>query len=116
MGRYNGQGLGKEHEILLRCTKGCWAAERAEIIEHIIRAYASNTIYTCRFQFLLFWLTGVEYVKVLLQDGRMVGAVLIGDTDLEVGAVVNNFDTFLTYITCIAWPCMLCMLLFVDIF
>ena len=28
---------------------------------------------------------GVEYVKVVLQDGRMVGAVLIGETDLEVG-------------------------------
>lgn len=25
----------------------------------------------------------MEYVKVLLQNGRMVGAVLIGETDLE---------------------------------
>lgn len=29
-------------------------------------------------------LLGVEYVKVILKDGRMVGAILIGDTDLEV--------------------------------
>ena len=27
---------------------------------------------------------GMEYVKVVLQNGLMVGAVLIGDTDLEV--------------------------------
>lgn len=27
---------------------------------------------------------GVEYVKVVLVSGRMVGAVLVGDTDLEV--------------------------------
>lgn len=26
---------------------------------------------------------GKEYVKVVLRDGRMQGAVLIGDTDLE---------------------------------
>ena len=28
---------------------------------------------------------GVEYIKVVLQNGRMVGAVLVGDTELEVG-------------------------------
>jgi NAD(P)H-nitrite reductase large subunit len=27
--------------------------------------------------------TGEEYVKVVLQDGRLQGAVLIGETDLE---------------------------------
>ena len=31
-----------------------------------------------------FLLLGVEYVKVVLQDGRMIGAILIGETDLEV--------------------------------
>ena len=29
-------------------------------------------------------LLGHEYVKVILQNKRMVGAILIGDTDLEV--------------------------------
>ncbi|OCT87974.1 pyridine nucleotide-disulfide oxidoreductase domain-containing protein 1 [Xenopus laevis] len=47
LGKYNGQGLGREHELLLRCTRG-----------H-------------------------EYVKLVMQGGRMVGALLIGDTDLE---------------------------------
>ena len=27
---------------------------------------------------------GEEYVKAVLKDGRMVGAILIGETDLEV--------------------------------
>ena len=27
---------------------------------------------------------GREYIKVILQNKRMVGAILIGDTDLEV--------------------------------
>ncbi len=35
--------------------------------------------------FLFYYnLLGVEYIKVVLKDGRMVGAVLIGETDLEV--------------------------------
>ncbi|XP_005998922.1 pyridine nucleotide-disulfide oxidoreductase domain-containing protein 1 [Latimeria chalumnae] len=47
LGKYNAQGLGTDHELLLRCTKG------------------------------------QEYVKVVLQNGRMMGAILIGETDLE---------------------------------
>ena len=34
---------------------------------------------------------GHEYIKVILQNKRMVGAILIGDTDLEVK---NNFVVF----------------------
>ncbi|XP_035698510.1 pyridine nucleotide-disulfide oxidoreductase domain-containing protein 1-like isoform X1 [Branchiostoma floridae] len=59
LGRYNAQGLGKDHELLLRCTKG------------------------------------LEYVKVVLQAGRMQGAVLIGDTDLEEtfeNLIINGMD------------------------
>ncbi|CAH1243854.1 PYROXD1 [Branchiostoma lanceolatum] len=59
LGRYNAQGLGKDYELLLRCTKG------------------------------------LEYVKVVLQAGRMQGAVLIGDTDLEEtfeNLIVNGMD------------------------
>ena len=56
-------------------------------------------MYTQTFNLLVLWnesgaillvmsfsliLLGVEYVKVILKDGRMVGAILIGDTDLEV--------------------------------
>ncbi|KAM3926685.1 pyridine nucleotide-disulfide oxidoreductase domain-containing protein 1 isoform 2-T2 [Leptodactylus fuscus] len=59
LGKYNGQGLGGDHELLLRCTKG------------------------------------QEYVKVVLQGGRMMGAVLIGDTDLEEtfeNLILNQMD------------------------
>ncbi|XP_058936689.1 pyridine nucleotide-disulfide oxidoreductase domain-containing protein 1 isoform X1 [Kogia breviceps] len=47
LGKYNAQGLGLDHELILRCTKG------------------------------------QEYIKAVLQNGRMMGAVLIGETDLE---------------------------------
>ncbi|XP_006889123.1 PREDICTED: pyridine nucleotide-disulfide oxidoreductase domain-containing protein 1 [Elephantulus edwardii] len=47
LGKYNAQGLGSDHELMLRCTKG------------------------------------QEYVKVVMQNGRMMGAILIGETDLE---------------------------------
>lgn len=29
------------------------------------------------------FLSGLEYVKVVLRDGRMEGVILIGETDLE---------------------------------
>ncbi|RXN05140.1 pyridine nucleotide-disulfide oxidoreductase domain-containing 1 [Labeo rohita] len=56
---FNYKGLGQDHELLLRCTKG------------------------------------QEYVKVVLTGGRMVGAVLIGDTDLEEtfeNLILNQMD------------------------
>ncbi|XP_042529311.1 pyridine nucleotide-disulfide oxidoreductase domain-containing protein 1 [Dipodomys spectabilis] len=59
LGKYNAQGLGADHELMLRCTQG------------------------------------LEYVKVVLQDGRMVGAVLIGETDLEEtfeNLILNQMD------------------------
>ncbi|KAA0721168.1 Pyridine nucleotide-disulfide oxidoreductase domain-containing protein 1 [Triplophysa tibetana] len=59
LGKFNAQGLGQDHELLLRCTKGR------------------------------------EYVKVVLSGGRMVGAVLIGDSDLEEtfeNLILNQMD------------------------
>ncbi|XP_070532147.1 pyridine nucleotide-disulfide oxidoreductase domain-containing protein 1-like [Ptychodera flava] len=59
LGKYNGQGLGKNYEILLRLTKG------------------------------------EEFVKVVLHDNRMYGAILIGDTDLEEtfeNLILNQMD------------------------
>ncbi|CAH4032221.1 pyridine nucleotide-disulfide oxidoreductase domain-containing protein 1 isoform X1 [Pieris brassicae] len=47
LGKYNGQGLDKKYEILLRVTHG-----------H-------------------------EYIKFVLQNGKLQGAILIGETDLE---------------------------------
>ncbi|XP_060632579.2 pyridine nucleotide-disulfide oxidoreductase domain-containing protein 1 [Anolis sagrei] len=59
LGKYNAQGLGSNHELMLRCTKG------------------------------------LEYVKVVMQNGRMLGAVLIGETDLEEtfeNLILNQMD------------------------
>lgn len=59
LGKFNAQGLGLDHELLVRCTKG------------------------------------QEYVKVVLSGGRMVGAVLIGETDLEEtfeNLILNQMD------------------------
>lgn len=59
LGKFNGQGLGLNQELLVRCTKG-----------H-------------------------EYVKVVLSGGRMLGAVLIGETDLEEtfeNLILNQMD------------------------
>lgn len=59
LGKFNGQGLGANQELLVRCTKG------------------------------------QEYVKVVLSGGRMVGAVLIGETDLEEtfeNLILNQMD------------------------
>ena len=36
----------------------------------------------------LFNIPGKEYIKAILQNGRMVGAILIGETDLEVQPTV----------------------------
>uniref|UniRef100_UPI00358F0E13 pyridine nucleotide-disulfide oxidoreductase domain-containing protein 1 n=1 Tax=Myxine glutinosa TaxID=7769 RepID=UPI00358F0E13 len=59
LGRYNGQGLGSDCELLLRCTPG------------------------------------VEYVKLVMQCGRVVGALFVGDTDLEEtfeNLILNQMD------------------------
>lgn len=59
LGKFNGQGLGPDHELLVRITKG------------------------------------QEYVKVVLSGGRMVGALLIGETDLEEtfeNLILNQMD------------------------
>ncbi|XP_054845312.1 pyridine nucleotide-disulfide oxidoreductase domain-containing protein 1 [Eublepharis macularius] len=59
LGKYNSQGLGLDHELMLRCTKG------------------------------------QEYVKVAMQNGRMMGALLIGETDLEEtfeNLILNQMD------------------------
>ncbi|KAM4820401.1 pyridine nucleotide-disulfide oxidoreductase domain-containing protein 1 [Thomomys bottae] len=59
LGKYNAQGLGADHELMLRCTRG------------------------------------LEYVKAVVQNGRMVGAVLIGETDLEEtfeNLILNQMD------------------------
>lgn len=59
LGRYNGQGLGTDYEILLRSTPG------------------------------------QEYIKFILQSGRLRGAILIGNTELAEtceNLILNGID------------------------
>ncbi|XP_022226581.2 pyridine nucleotide-disulfide oxidoreductase domain-containing protein 1 [Drosophila obscura] len=59
LGRFNGQGLGRDYELLVRCTRN------------------------------------KEYIKFVLQNGRLRGAILIGDTDLAEtceNLILNGID------------------------
>ncbi|KAH8409899.1 hypothetical protein KR009_000590 [Drosophila setifemur] len=59
LGRFNGQSLGRDYEMLVRCT---------------------------RYK---------EYIKFVLQNGRLRGAILIGDTDLAEtceNLILNGID------------------------
>ncbi|XP_016994340.2 pyridine nucleotide-disulfide oxidoreductase domain-containing protein 1 [Drosophila takahashii] len=59
LGRFNGQDLGQDYEILVRCTRN------------------------------------KEYIKFVLQRGRLRGAMLIGDTDLAEtceNLILNGID------------------------
>ena len=59
LGRYNGQGMANNYELLVRCTRGD------------------------------------EYVKVVLHGGKMCGALLVGETDLEEtfeNLILNGMD------------------------
>ena len=59
LGKFNGQGLNNDYQVLLRCTKG------------------------------------KEYVKVIIHNGCIYGALLIGDTDLEEtleNLIMNQMD------------------------
>ena len=40
-------------------------------------------------------------MKVVLKEGRMVGAILIGETDLEVRYGVKGHDSAISYISSI---------------
>jgi hypothetical protein len=66
LGKFNAQGLGNDYELLVRCTPG------VTVYDHLG---------VCSYQLIF---AGLEYVKVVLQNGRMQGAILIGETDLEV--------------------------------
>ena len=58
---------------------------------YVLTLRQTNCITMAMFTIMILILCiGMEYVKVVLQKGRMVGAVLIGDTDLEVGSGIER--------------------------
>ena len=62
----------------------------------IVVCHVHNTMMLIKYNHIIFMVefedsqylchidTGKEYVKVILHNSRMVGAILIGETDLEV--------------------------------
>lgn len=60
--------------------------------QHQVR-YSYNKRLFSLFLFCLF--KGVEFIKIVLQNGRVVGAILIGETDLEEtfeNLILNQID------------------------
>ncbi|KAI5641939.1 pyridine nucleotide-disulfide oxidoreductase domain-containing protein [Phthorimaea operculella] len=64
LGKYNGQGLGNDYEILLRTTPN------------------------------------YEYIKFVLHNGQLQGAILIGETDLEEIVVARGTVVLAKYASC----------------
>ena len=89
LGLFNGQGLGMEYEAAIQKTtadqEGLQSAPGTTMEGESTEAEAPTG--TARFstsvQVLYRVTPGVEYVKLVLLNGRVVGALLIGDTDLE---------------------------------
>lgn len=75
-----------------------------ELFAHVTKFFGYKVVLLGRYnsqdlgndyQVLLRVTEGVEYVKVVLQDGRMIGAILIGETDLEEtfeNLILNQMD------------------------
>ena len=62
---------------------------------HYILLITSRYTYKHKYLYTHYITPGVEYVKVVLQGGRLVGALLVGDTDLEEtfeNLILNQID------------------------
>uniref|UniRef100_A0A3Q2YK15 Pyridine nucleotide-disulfide oxidoreductase domain-containing protein 1 n=1 Tax=Hippocampus comes TaxID=109280 RepID=A0A3Q2YK15_HIPCM len=93
-----------------RCMAACALSETIELdfcfelFSHITKFFNYKVFLLGKFnaqglgsdyELLLRYTKGEEYVKVVLQGGRMVGAVLIGETDLEEtfeNLILNQMD------------------------
>ncbi|XP_049616202.1 pyridine nucleotide-disulfide oxidoreductase domain-containing protein 1 [Syngnathus scovelli] len=93
-----------------RCMAACVLSEAIELdfcfelFSHITQFFNYKVVLLGKFnaqglgsdyELLLRYTKGQEYVKVVLQGGRMVGAVLIGETDLEEtfeNLILNRMD------------------------
>lgn len=93
LGRFNGQGLGQEE--VKAATTAVATAEGLRDDGAFAQLTDSNattrgvpdgqlaTVAASKVQVQYRVTPGVEYVKVVLRGGRVVGALLVGDTDLE---------------------------------
>ena len=77
LGRYNAQGLGDNYEVLLRVTPGSDSFGLWFMRSRSVQRCSSAL---CNVQCTR---AGVEYIKCVVSGGRMVGALLLGETGLE---------------------------------
>jgi len=82
--RYNAQGLGVEgvdYEVCISLDQ----------VKQMMTPYITrpHVFYGCVLQIKIRMEPGKEFVKFVLRNGALVGAVLIGDTELEVGTCCN---------------------------
>lgn len=72
------------------CWEG-WCEHHAICIYRVFRFNAQDLGEEgVDYQVMVRCVPGVEFVKLILQRGRVVGATLVGDTDLEVAHVVHR--------------------------
>jgi hypothetical protein len=92
IGQFNGQGLGVEYEDAIKaCVTSVDGPVRASCeagpgatVTSVAHADGDEAMAPRRRVELQFRITpGVEYIKIVLVDGAVKGAMLIGDTELE---------------------------------
>lgn len=83
LGLYNGQGLGSAYENALR-SQLVVTSSGLERIDQTLKEKAAKLIAeSSSVQVQLRVTPGKEYIKIIILHGRVVGALLVGDTDLE---------------------------------
>jgi pyridine nucleotide-disulfide oxidoreductase domain-containing protein 1 len=83
LGLYNGQGLGSAYEHALR-SQLVATSTGLERIDQAQKEKAAQLIgESASVQVQLRITPGKEYIKIIILHGRVVGALLVGDTDLE---------------------------------
>lgn len=99
LGRYNGQGLGAETERVLRTVR--LGKQRTETESCPSSCQGTSSAATkperenCPLQVLVRSTPGQEVVKIVLYRGRVVGALLIGETEMEEvleNLILNQLD------------------------
>lgn len=98
LGRFNGQGLGQDYERVIKqrevSTAGVAALHGTGPADGEAAA-SSDAAPKLDVEVLVRSTPGVEYVKLVVHHGRVVGAMLIGDTDLEEtfeNLILNQLD------------------------
>lgn len=100
LGAYNGQGLGRAYEEALRSGMAALSAKAsagAPASTPPPDAAAGAALLSCDVEVQLRITPGVEYAKVVIHRGRVVGAMLVGDTDLEEtmeNLIMNRLSVF----------------------